>query len=120
MEQKIVIIDHMSLITSKKPTVENEKNMEKMHEFLHDFARENNIKPLLNFNTMTKAEAIQAMEEGKKVTHRHFSPGEWMTMKKSVLEGWMIHLEDGVMCKPAMFWSDRTNESWENDYKLYI
>lgn len=30
---------------------------------------------------MTKAEAIQAMKEGKKVTHHLFSPDEWMTMR---------------------------------------
>ena len=30
---------------------------------------------------MTKQEAIQAMREGKKVTHRWFSPNEWMTIK---------------------------------------
>ena len=110
----------MSLIATKKPTAENEKNMAKMHKFLHDFAKENNIKPLLNFNTMmNKAEAIEAMILGRKVTHRNFSKGEWMTMKKSYLEGWAIHLEDGVICTPKMFWSDRTNESWNNDYSYY-
>lgn len=30
---------------------------------------------------MTKQEAIQAMREGKKVTHRYFSSDEWMGIK---------------------------------------
>jgi hypothetical protein len=68
---------------------------------------------------MTKAEAIQAMIMGKKVTHKYFSPDEWMTMEKSFVEGWMIILEDGVKCKPEIFWSDRTQPFWDNDYSLY-
>ena len=30
---------------------------------------------------MSKEEAIQAMKEGKKVTHRFFSSDEWMTIE---------------------------------------
>ena len=30
---------------------------------------------------MTKQEAIQAMREGKKASHRYFSSDEWMTIK---------------------------------------
>ena len=30
---------------------------------------------------MSKEEAIQAMQEGKKVTHSYFSKDEWMTMQ---------------------------------------
>lgn len=47
---------------------------------------------------MTKAEAIQAMQEGYKVTHRYFSPEEWMTMRMG-----MMVLEDGVVCTPQEF-----------------
>jgi hypothetical protein len=63
---------------------------------------------------MDKAEAIQAMKEGKKVTHYNFSPGEWMTM-----ENGQIVLEDTVRCSPAEFWRWRMNSSWDNDYSLY-
>lgn len=40
---------------------------------------------------MSKEEAIQAMKEGKKVTHRFFSSDEWMT-----IENGFLLLEDGV------------------------
>lgn len=43
---------------------------------------------------MTKQEAITAMREGKKVTHRYFSSNEWMTFDN---DG-KILLEDGVKC----------------------
>ena len=63
---------------------------------------------------MTKPEAILAMKQGKKVSHIHFSPNEWMTM-----EGNKIVLEDGVVCSEAEFWHWRTNSSWDNDYFLF-
>jgi hypothetical protein len=46
---------------------------------------------------MSKEEAIQAMKEGKKVTHRFFSSDEWMTIENGFLlleEGVRISLED--------------------------
>jgi hypothetical protein len=63
---------------------------------------------------MNKAEAIQAMREGKKVTHRYFSPDEWMTM-----EGGQIVLEDGVRCSQSFFWADRTATFWDDGYSLF-
>ncbi len=64
---------------------------------------------------MTKQEAIQAMKEGKKVTHTLFSPNEWMTM-----EGDQIVLEDGVKCDPSLeFWFWRTVDLWNDGYSLY-
>jgi hypothetical protein len=69
---------------------------------------------------MSKAEAIEAMKDGKKVTHRYFSPEEWMTMKKSYLEGWMIHLEDSVICSPAEFWRWRTDPTFDTDWSIYM
>ena len=39
---------------------------------------------------MTKEEAIKAMQDGKKVTHRYFSSNEWMSMHDG-----LIVLEDG-------------------------
>jgi hypothetical protein len=54
------------------------------------------------------------MREGKKITHRHFSPEEWMT-----IEDGKILLEDGVKCSQAEFWKWRTDASWNDDYSLY-
>lgn len=62
---------------------------------------------------MNKEEAIQAMQEGKKVTHRYFTPDEWMTMRMG-----MVVLEDGVVCTPQEFWQWRTDSVWNNGYKL--
>lgn len=63
---------------------------------------------------MNKKEAILAIQEGKKVTHRRFAPNEWMTM----LMG-MIVFEDGAVCTPQEFWQWRTNPIWDNGYKLF-
>ena len=63
---------------------------------------------------MTKAEAVQAMINGEKVTHRHFSPNEWATM-----ENGKIVLEDGVRCDPSEFWRWRTNTIFDDDWSIY-
>ncbi len=63
---------------------------------------------------MNKQEAIHAMQEGKKVTHRRFMPSECMTM----LMG-MIVLEDGVICPPKEFWQWRTDPVWNDGYELF-
>nr|DAZ61948.1 MAG TPA: hypothetical protein [Caudoviricetes sp.] len=63
---------------------------------------------------MNKEEAIQAMQAGLKVTHRHFTPDEWMTMRMG-----MMVLEDGVVCTPQEFWQWRTDSVWDNGYKLF-
>lgn len=63
---------------------------------------------------MNKAEAIEKMTAGEKVTHHHFSPDEWVTMK----DGKMV-LEDGVKCSPLEFWRWRTDASWDNDWELF-
>jgi len=62
---------------------------------------------------MTKEEAIQAMKDGQKVTHRYFDSMEWMTM-----ENGKIVLEDGVRCAPYEFWRWRLDASWNEGYSL--
>ena len=63
---------------------------------------------------MNKQEAILAMQEGKKVTHRYFGANEWITMKDG-----MIVLEDGVICPPEVFWQWRTDTCWDSGYELF-
>lgn len=65
---------------------------------------------------MTKQEAIQAMKEGKKVTHIHFLKSEWV---KSDPTGSFYEFEDGVKCDSNFFWMDRKQESWNEDWSLY-
>ena len=63
---------------------------------------------------MTKEEAIKAMQDGIKVTHRYFSSNEWMSMHDG-----LIVLEDGAMCTPYEFWRWRTDPVWNNGYDLF-
>lgn len=63
---------------------------------------------------MNKAEAIEKMKAGIKVTHQNFSPNEWVTMKDD-----QIVLEDGVKCSPLEFWRWRTGETWDNNWSVW-
>jgi hypothetical protein len=63
---------------------------------------------------MTKDEAIKAMKEGAKVTHRYFLSDEWITM-----QGNIIKMEQGQECWASEFWQDRQGESWETDWSIY-
>ena len=64
---------------------------------------------------MNKTEALEAMRDGDKITHRYFGPKEWMT-----LDGNEILLEYGVRCTQAMFWQDRSSKEWEDGYDYFI
>jgi hypothetical protein len=63
---------------------------------------------------MTKENAIKALMEGNKITHRWFSPDEWVSM-----EGNEIVLEDGVRCDEYEFWRWRTDPSWDIGWEIY-
>lgn len=64
---------------------------------------------------MTKAEAIACMKSGKKVTHRHFSDHEWITMQGNIY----ILTEDGYSISAEDFWRYRTGEAFEIDWCIY-
>ncbi len=72
----------------------------------------NRIRP--TDTTMTKAQALDAMRSGKKVTHIFFSPNEWMTIQND-----QILLVDGVRCYPDDFFKYRSDKSWQSGYSLY-
>jgi hypothetical protein len=63
---------------------------------------------------MTKAEAMAAMREGKKVTHRWFSDNEWMSMQDG-----KVLTEEGYKHDQREFWRYRTDESWNDGYSLW-
>lgn len=63
---------------------------------------------------MNKAEAIEAMKAGKKITHEYFSGDEWMTM-----ENGKILTEEGYRHSANEFWFFRTAEGWQQGYSLY-
>lgn len=63
---------------------------------------------------MTKQEAIKAMRAGKKLTHRHFTPNEFITIKLG-----RIVDENGYSFNANEFWSFRTAETFDTDWKLF-
>ncbi len=63
---------------------------------------------------MTKAEAIQAMKSGEKVTHRFFSDSEFITMR-----GVMIIDENDYKLDPTEFWRYRKSEAFNTDWEIY-
>ena len=63
---------------------------------------------------MTKEEAIKAMQDVKKFTHRYFSSNEWMSMQDG-----LIVIEDGAMCTPYEFCRWRTDPVWNNGHDLF-
>lgn len=62
---------------------------------------------------MTKEQAIQAMREGKKITHRYFATDEWMTIE----HGNIITFEDGNLEYINDFFAIRTN-GWDEGYSI--
>ena len=64
---------------------------------------------------MLKTEALQAMSEGKKVTHRLFGSDEWVTMDCG-----RIFFEDGVNCSQDEFFNkDRQDQQWSDGYSIF-
>lgn len=63
---------------------------------------------------MTKQETLKAMQDGKKVSHRFFSPDEWISIKNNE-----IITEEGYSCPIEEFFHFRSDNLWENGYDLY-
>lgn len=63
---------------------------------------------------LSKEEAIEAMRQGKKVTHRYFDSTEWAT-----LVGNRIVFEDGVEMWLGDFLADRQKKEWDTDWFLF-
>lgn len=65
---------------------------------------------------MTKEEAIKAMIENKKVTHRYFDDGEYIQL---TADHQNILFEDGNRISASIFWSDRIGSHWNNGWDIY-
>ena len=63
---------------------------------------------------MTKDEAIKAISDGEIVTHRFFSPEEWMRKHAIGYE-----FEDGCLCSELEFWSFRDDKSWLDGWSIH-
>lgn len=68
---------------------------------------------------MTKLEALEAMKEGKKVSHIYFTSDEYLYIDK---EGIM---RDESGCNWSHYsndynpWNDRSGGNWEKDWYIY-
>ena len=64
---------------------------------------------------MNREQMEQALSEGKRVRHRHFTDDEWMEQHPTVNDCYVF--EDGVVCPKEEFWAYRVNigmeEGWE-------
>jgi len=63
---------------------------------------------------MSKEEAIQAMREGKKVTHPFFASDEWITMDNG-----KVLCEDGCRHNAYEFWLIRTHAGFLAGWEIY-
>lgn len=61
-----------------------------------------NKTPIMEQQTLTKEEAIKALREGKKLSHRYFDSWEWIRQ-----EGFTMIMEDGASIDTDTFWKDR-------------
>lgn len=61
---------------------------------------------------MTKEEAIAAMLNGSKVTHKYFLPEEFIYMES----GFIYDENDYDL---SDFWQVRWEEHWNNDWSIY-
>jgi hypothetical protein len=63
---------------------------------------------------MTDNEAIAAMFQGKKVTHKSFAKDAWMK-----LEGIVYEFQDGCLCDFSEFWRFKLDDSWGCGWSIF-
>jgi len=66
---------------------------------------------------MDKAEALKALQHGKKLTHRWFTSEEWIESVDGRASTYRF--EDGCICNDAEFWKFRSDESWDNGWSIF-
>lgn len=70
-------------------------------------------KSIFDVNNLTKEEAIKAMREGHKVSHKLFFIIEWITMKDN-----KIVFDDGTSVSQFSFWYNRNSSKWNDGYYI--
>ena len=73
--------------------------------YLHTYSRD---------NSLTKQDAIEAMELDYKVTHRMFSDDEWIKQ-----HGLIIFTEDNYQIRAEEFWQDRNHPNFDKDWAVF-
>jgi hypothetical protein len=71
--------------------------------------------PAAQAGSLTKSEAIAAMNRGEKVRHKYFAAGEWVKNNKSDRE---YLTEDGCTIPDKEFWAFRTGEEWNTGWEI--
>lgn len=64
---------------------------------------------------MNKQEAIQAMRDGNKVTHKNFDSKKWMRSSGRIT---FYEFEDGNLCSHSQFWGIRQEEVWNTGWRV--
>lgn len=65
---------------------------------------------------MTKQEAIEAMQQGKKVHHAYFTPSEYI----HIVDGKLVDENDYSMDHEGVnFWTDRQGIAWQTGWNIY-
>jgi len=64
---------------------------------------------------MSREEAIQAMKQGERITHRYFSDDEFIYMDDPL----EIKDESGYAFPAWLFWSHRNTEQWNDGFDLF-
>lgn len=62
---------------------------------------------------LTKQEAIKALEDGHKLSHRFFQPHEYIYLKDN-----KIFMEDDYSIDIETFWQDRNSLMWNKDWYI--
>ncbi|MCJ7695353.1 MAG: hypothetical protein MUO40_07975 [Anaerolineaceae bacterium] len=64
---------------------------------------------------MKKAEALDLMAQGKRITHPKFTAEEWISIRDN-----QILTEDGIKHNPLQFWARRTDSGFNDGYYLHF
>lgn len=67
--------------------------------------------------TFSKEEAIEALVQGKKLTHTLFSENEWIRQPDPSVNKY--ECEDGVVCMASMFWHFREQPYWLKGWSVW-
>jgi len=66
---------------------------------------------------MTKLEAKEAVNNGEKICHRHFSQDEFVMLAND--GSGRYETEEGYIINPAIFWSDRRTPTFDIDWEIW-
>lgn len=66
---------------------------------------------------MTRDEAKEAIESGKKISHRYFTPEEYVMLSSD--GSGRYETEEGYIINPGLFWIDRRSDAFQIDWEIW-